>query len=228
MPVPFPDRVAARRVEIKGMRGMTGGPSACLPRALDPRSAASYIRGMDIRILLLAAVGIAALADGPAFAQSARASAAIDQIAPPPAAVSTRVVPIDPSRSSKTEQAPIADASATALTPAQLAACRAARAESHPDPKGLDCTQVSAAPAVRPPPRVAAPTAETSLLGMLGETFDTGAAPVGDGGAATADQVARQLSTGVVQGSVGSDAAASIARDRAAAPPASSPPPPQR
>ena len=127
-----------------------------------------------------------------------------------------RVVPVDASRSSATVQSAAAEKVPEPLSPAELAACRDARAQDRPAPKGVDCVQ--AAPAAALP---AAPTAEVSLLGMLGERFDTGANPVNNTAPASANDVARQLSSGAFQGTINSDAAASVARDNAAPPPTS-------
>lgn len=131
---------------------------------------------------------------------------------------SIRVAPVDVSRSSASEQQPVLGKGVEPLTPAQLGACRDARERGRPAPDGAACVAAPAAAARR-----TTPTAEVSLLGMLGASLDTGVGPTSEAESADADQVARQLSTGTFQGSVISDAAASVARDRAATPP----PPPQ-
>lgn len=168
------------------------------------------------RLLLLSLCAVVAT---PAVAQL-RGAAGIEQVpAPRRSGAGIGVAPVGANRSSATAQSATAEKVPPAVAPEVVEACRRARAQDRPAPAGVDCIRALqvATPAARP---AASPTAEISLLGLLGQSGDVlstspdGAAP------ASADDVARQLSAGEVQG----DTAAAVARDR----PAPQAPPPRR
>jgi hypothetical protein len=102
-----------------------------------------------------------------------------------------------------------------AVPPEVVEACRAALAEDRAPPPDVDC-----AVALRTADAAPAPDAEGSLMALFGiRGVNTGApATAQAGNSVDADNVARQLSSGDVQGS---GAAAIVARERAAPPPSS-------
>ena len=173
------------------------------------------------RVLVPLALGLVAALPAPAAAQ-AGAAAGIQQVPTArPAAARLGVAPVGANRDSRTVQAPDGETVPPAVSAETLATCRRARAQDRPAPKGVDC--VRALQVATPPATPRGPTAETSLLGLLGQNPDLLGSAESVAPPASADQVARQLSSGEFQGTVGSDAAASVARDRA--PPANNPPP---
>lgn len=155
-----------------------------------------------------------------ASAGAQRGAAGIEQVPTPRAATSQLgVAAVGANRSSATRQSPAADQAPPAVAPEVVEACRRARAQDRPAPAGVDC--IRALQVATPAPRPGnAPTAEVSLLGMLGQNVGGMAANVDGVVPSSADDVARQLSAGEVQG----DAAASVARDR----PAPQAPPPRQ
>ena len=108
------------------------------------------------------------------------------------------------------------EASAPAIPPETIEACRKAQAEDRAPPPGLDCVAALQPAAAAAPDR----SAEGSLLELFGQRADiTGPPTTQNGGTVDADAVARQLSTGDVQAGAGSGVAAVIGRERAAPPP---------
>lgn len=131
---------------------------------------------------------------------------------------------IDARRPSPTVQSSSVDRVPPLVAPAVLSACLKAQAADRPAPAGLDCVralQVSAASAAAR----TEPTAEGSLLNMIGQDQNvTATTATNRGGAAVADEVARQLSSGDFQGAASGEAAGVVARDRPGPQPSAPPP----
>ena len=157
--------------------------------------------------LVFVSAGVAAAALSISAAAQTRGAAGIEQI--------------DASRSSATVQRADAERVVPPVSAKDLAVCQQAQSTDRPAPAGVDCFKALQVTSGR-----ATPSAEGSLLNLLGQSSDvTATSPVNDGASANADQVSRQLATGDIGGATGGDAAASVARDRAAPPSASVPPP---
>ena len=160
----------------------------------------------------IAALAVSASMAGASHAQRA---VTIEQITPRAAAsAAARVAPVRGAKSSTAaEVAP--EGAARTISPEVIQACRQAQAEDRPAPNGIDCLAV--ARALEEPTST---TAEAALLPLFGQRGDVTGAPAGQvGGFADADTVARQLSTGDVQGAAANGAAGIVGRERAAPPP---------
>ncbi|HEU0044541.1 hypothetical protein [Sphingomonas sp.] len=156
--------------------------------------------------LVFVIAGVLAVAASDSATAQSRGVAAIEQI--------------DSSRSSATVQRADAERVAPAVSAKVLAVCQEAQAADRPAPAGVDCVRALQVTAAK-----AAPSAEGSLLNLLGQSSDvTATSQVNEGSSTNADQVSRQLANGDVGSAASGDAAASVARDRAP-PPSSTPPP---
>lgn len=174
-----------------------------------------YIDAMPRQPHLVAAITLCALAAHPGWAQ--RPPVAMEQISARPAAsAAVRIAPVRGARSSgPSQERPREGGGAVAIAPEIVEACRKAREEDRPAPDGIDCLAVAQALGEAPPA-----TAEGSLLQLFGQSGNVTGAPAAQaGGSVNADAVARQLSTGEVQGGSADGAAAIVGRERAAPPP---------
>lgn len=182
---------------------------------MDALPAEHYISEMTRVSAFIPAMVIGVLAVGSAAAQQ-RTDIGIEQLNVPSAAKSTiGVSSIDRSLSSRSTRV----TEVTETSDKTAAACRQAQAQDRAAPAGIDCLK-----ALQDSTTKQSPTAEVSLLGMLAQNLDIAAPVQGVGnGTISADNVVRQLSAGDLQGSAGSDVAASVARDRAT--PVTAPPP---
>lgn len=163
------------------------------------------------------------LAAGPANSQTGGSSpVTVDQISKPRATVA----PIPQPVASSSRAIPGSAGAEALATPRRgdgapasqlVEICREAGLRGA-SPEGLNCAAILEEAATQAP----RPTGEGALLQLFGQRANvTGPAPA-EQGAADADAVARQLSSGAVQGASGSQAAGVVARQREA-PPASRP-----
>jgi len=163
-----------------------------------------------------------AIASAAVLANSAQAqllgSTTVEQIPAKPAPAARAVDPVRVpavrgTSSSASAREVQQETPAPRVAPETIEACRAAQAEDRPPPAGIDCMAAMQTLAEAQPDA----TAEGSLLELFGQSGNITGAP-SSGSVATsvsADNVARQVSTGEVSGS----AAGIVARERVAPPP---------
>ncbi len=175
----------------------------------------TYIERMVKHRHLILGLALSAPAMGAGQAQPGAAT--VQQISPRPAAsAAARVAPVRGAKSSAAVQERPREGGAGAVVPPEMIeACRKAQAEDRPAPAGMDCLAVAQALA-----QPASLTAEAALLPLFGQSGDvTGTRTSQAGPSVNADDVARRLSTGEVQGLAADGVAAIVGRERAAPPP---------